>query len=394
MNQIILINRVRVQNANAVAGFTWGFPAITHFLGFSHNLSRKLPKSNYCQLNMSGCAVIAHEYQVHTYGTYHDRFIQSKNPAYLSKDVTKVGSGGAPSIIEEGKMNMVVSLLIGLDGGLGKTQEYFLDWVRSRCLTQRLAGGSILSIGDVAVFDLNDQQDFYRLKRKLLPGFALMDRSYYLSEHVKETKENNPRAENIDAWLDFSVLERRARPVSNLITSHLKDLAKNNESLLPLFDAWQAHLSQPYDGQIPVLLNDYFSSLVPDKNNKKLFAQWQEYINPSAKTNADWEFLPKPKPGYLVPIMIGYKAISPLYKNEEIANTRDSKTEVCFVESVHSVGEWQGVNRFRNSEDITGSLWHYSYTSGWYLCTQEQHSSDTELETEVENLFEPLDELQ
>ena len=42
MNQFILIDHIIVQNANAVAGFTWGFPAITHFLGFVHNLSRKL----------------------------------------------------------------------------------------------------------------------------------------------------------------------------------------------------------------------------------------------------------------------------------------------------------------------------------------------------------------
>jgi CRISPR-associated protein Csy2 len=36
MNQYILIERIKVQNANAIAGFTWGFPAITHFLGFVH----------------------------------------------------------------------------------------------------------------------------------------------------------------------------------------------------------------------------------------------------------------------------------------------------------------------------------------------------------------------
>jgi CRISPR-associated protein Csy2 len=40
MSSLILLRRVRVENANAIAGLTYGFPAITHFLGFSHALSR------------------------------------------------------------------------------------------------------------------------------------------------------------------------------------------------------------------------------------------------------------------------------------------------------------------------------------------------------------------
>ena len=52
MNQYILLNRIKVQNANAIAGFTWGFPAITHFLGFSHNLSRKLLNSDFDNLSI------------------------------------------------------------------------------------------------------------------------------------------------------------------------------------------------------------------------------------------------------------------------------------------------------------------------------------------------------
>jgi len=81
MSQYLLINRIKVQGANAIAGFTWGFPAITHFLGFTHNLTRKLQNnSGISDIRLSGCAVIAHQHQVHTYG--YNQFIQSKNPAY------------------------------------------------------------------------------------------------------------------------------------------------------------------------------------------------------------------------------------------------------------------------------------------------------------------------
>ncbi len=40
MKGLLLLDRIEVQNANAAAGMTWGFPALTQFLGFTHALSR------------------------------------------------------------------------------------------------------------------------------------------------------------------------------------------------------------------------------------------------------------------------------------------------------------------------------------------------------------------
>ncbi len=67
MSQFIFIDHINVQNANAIAGFTWGFPAITHFMGFVHNLSRKLcNEKRYRDITLTGCAVVAHEHREHT----------------------------------------------------------------------------------------------------------------------------------------------------------------------------------------------------------------------------------------------------------------------------------------------------------------------------------------
>ena len=127
MKQYILINRIKVQGANAIAGFTWGFPAITHFLGFSHNLSRKLASTeNFNDMNLKGCAVIAHKHHVHTYGSsYSVEFTQSRNPPYLHSH-DKVAT---PPVIEEGKMNMTVSLLIECEGNIGNRQDGFVEWL-------------------------------------------------------------------------------------------------------------------------------------------------------------------------------------------------------------------------------------------------------------------------
>lgn len=403
MNQYLLLNRIKVQNANAISGFTWGFPAITHFLGFTHNLSLKLKKSKYQHVSLNGCAVVAHEHHVHTFGKYNDKFLQSKNPAYLSGDVNKVVQGRAPSIVEEGKMNMTVSLVMEFDGFVGREVGDLLTWLKQQCLMLRLAGGSILSIENVQLFDSTSQQSFFKLKRLLMPGFILMDRSNHLAEYYQACLDKNSEADQLEAWLDFVALRQQARPISSLINKHLQ--AAGDQTL---YNIWLEHLAKPYNLDIPQELINYFSELEKTKNTKTLLKQWNEYLNPTNKTSAEWEYLSKPNPGYLIPIMTGYKAISPIYKNvntpdereditstEVIINGRDDVTPICFVESVHSVGEWLGVNRLKDNQGIASSLWNYQYDDGWYLCQQTKQSENHEndLDQQVAELFDPIDEL-
>jgi CRISPR-associated protein Csy2 len=388
MSQYILINRVKVQNVNAVAGYTWGFPSITHFMGFTHNLLRKLSKSNFKNFDLSGCGVIAHEQHVHTYGDWDDKFVQNKTPPYLHSH----NKAASPPVIEEGKMNMTVSLLIGFDGFLGNQAAIFIEWLKKQCLLQRMAGGTILDIDSIQIFDIADKNKFYLLKHKLLPGFALMDRSSDLAQHHEKNLKDNPNAELLDAWLDFAALKQKARPKSNHITKHLNAQDKCEAIHVRVLQDWTAHLEViPYDLDIPILVTEYFKTLEQSKSNKTVLEQWQQYLQPTDKSPADWEYLPKPSTGYLVPIMTGYKAISQVYDNNDIANTRDSETPVCFVEAAHSIGEWRGVNNFRSVEDIASCLWHYEYEEHWYLCkqknaTKQPETTDNTIITEILDL--------
>lgn len=392
MIQYILINRIKVQNANAIAGFTWGFPAITHFLGFAHNISRKINTSVFSDIKLGGCAVIAHEHHVHTYGNYGDSFTQNRNPPYLPSH----DKSSAPPVIEEGKMNMTVSLLIGFDGNIGNRVNDFIAWLTKTSLMQRLAGGTVLDIQDIKIVTTETSADCQAIKRNLLPGFILMDRSHYLADYYNKLKAENSNAELLDAWLDFSALKYQARPHVNLIDSHLKEMSKINAEFVKSYDDWLAHKNTvPYcQSDVPNSIKQYFSVMEPTKTNSSLLNQWQEYLDPTEKTDADWELLPKPiAKGYLIPIMTGYKAISPVYENADIANTRDSETPVCFVEAVHSIGEWRGVNRFRTESDFQSSLWHYHYEDHWYLCKQKnkdvgiQEDNDLTVITNTNDIF-------
>lgn len=369
MSHYILLNRIEVQNANAIGGFTWGFPAVTHFLGFTHSLSRKLKQSDkYSDLYLTGCAVISHEHHIHTYG---DRFTQSRNPPYLPSH----DKASAPPVIEEGKMNMTISLLIEVKGRLGNASwvELFIAWIETQSLIQRLAGGTILGIADVKLVDTKEKRDRYALKGKLLPGFVLMDRSNSLDKHFQALQKETPHVELLDAWLDFSALKQNARPKYDRIAMHLENgVEQGITDYAHLLQEWQEHLHQvPYQpDSIPDSLKVYFSNL-DVKKYKALLDQWQAYLEPNEKTPADWERLPRPEAkGFLVPIMVGYKAITPVYDNREVANTRDNETPVCFVEAVHSIGEWKSAHRLRAEEDFADSIWRYNYQENWYLCKQ------------------------
>ncbi len=361
MSQYILINRLKVQNANAIAGFTWGFPAITHFLGFTHNLERKIRATEtFSDITLAGCAVIAHEHHVHTYGKSDAEFTQNRNPPYLPAH----DKGATPPVVEEGKMNLTVSLLIACNGNIGNRADDFIAWLERVCLTQRLAGGTILNPAlNIELFAENEA-NLRLIKRKLLPGFVLLDRSDYLQAHYQSLSQINPDADLLAAWMDFAALKRRARPKSDLIEKHLLAQAE-------LAKIWQQHSASPYErDSIPAALWQYFANLTETKSNKNLLQQWQHYLAPDEKTDADWEYVPKPQSGYLVPIMTGYKAISSLYEAGKVANTRDNETPVCFVESVHSIGEWQGIHRVKSIEQLNQCFWRYDHEEHWYLCKQ------------------------
>lgn len=81
MKSLLILKHVQVQNANAIAGLTWGFPGITNFLGFTHALSRYAEKIQ--GVRFDGCAVVCHSHQVQAhqptpYGEY--VFALTRNP--------------------------------------------------------------------------------------------------------------------------------------------------------------------------------------------------------------------------------------------------------------------------------------------------------------------------
>ncbi|MDD9195064.1 type I-F CRISPR-associated protein Csy2 [Aliivibrio sp. S3MY1] len=298
MSRYLLLKDISVQNANAIAGLTYGFPSMTNFLGFAHALSRKL--SSELAITLGGVAVISHENMVHArqpkeWGDY--VFALTRNP------LTQKGTT-AP-INEEGRMNMTISLLIevhGLLGGAMYQEDQLVNEVENLVPKLRIAGGQITQIGSIS---LTNKEEDKKVLRRLMPGFVLLDRSEYLTEHVKNIHEQGEQISVFDAWCDFYKVKYQATRVE----SEAED---------------QGELS-----------------------NK-----------------AKWEFVKKPQMGYLVPIMSGFCAISPLYEAGKVDNVRDTTVPVAFTEAAYGVGEWMSPHRLTNIDD---AIWRYEHCEPWYV---------------------------
>lgn len=300
MKHYLLLKKIDVQNANAIAGLTYGFPAITNFLGFAHALSRKLaPKMG---VTLGGVAVISHKNAVHArqpsgWGDY--VFALTRNPL--------TQQGNTAPINEEGRMSLQVSLLIELDGitsGDEQAKQQLITELRRIVPTMRLAGGQITQVQDYLA--LTDEKQQSKELRRLMPGFALIDRRNYLADHFAALQQVNPQATLMDAWCDFATLSYKATPL---------------------------------DGEV-----------VTEEDE--------------GKTKAQWDYQAKPNAGYLVPLASGYCAISECYQPGEVANVRDTSMPVSFAETAYTVGEWLSVHRLEN---IHRGIWNYHYDFPWYV---------------------------
>ena len=323
MKSLLLLRQVEVQNANAINGLTYGFPAISHFLGFTHALSRRLEVAH--GLTLGGCAVICHQHQLQAYqpgGRGDWVFSLSRNP--LTKE------GNTAPFNEEGRVHMTVSLLIECDfdaddlpdvgsvdepTSLQQRTEQLRQWLHQQVPCLRLAGGTISDIQQIHWFELHQDtqaasKQLRQLMMRMLPGFALIGRHDLLLNHHQQRLQETPDSTLLDSWLDFASLR-----YASTQTSLHEDVG--------------------------------------------------EEMSAKEATKIEWQRLARPAPGYLVPMMVGYQAISELYAPGTVSHTRDPLYPFCFVESAYSIGQWLSPHRVESLEQI---LWRYRQQDGLDLC--------------------------
>ncbi|MDM1708110.1 type I-F CRISPR-associated protein Csy2 [Thiopseudomonas alkaliphila] len=309
-NAYLVLPRLRVQNFNTLSSpMTWGAPSITAAVGFMYALQRKIPFD--WQIDLLSIGMVIHEFQPQVNGSFVKKFNLTRNP--LGKD------GKTPGIIEEGRAHATISLVIGayIGGNLADPEALTqcASSIYQQAQTLRFAGGSLLPNATAwhqpDLFILGENQHHQsaasEIKRSLLPGFALISRDDVLTQHTQTLQAENPELTALDAWLDLSRLNKRYR--SSLVTKA--------------------------DGQS----TEQFS--------------WQT-DRPAGS-------------GWLVPIPIGYSALSELYPPGEVDNARDPNVPFRFVESLYSIGEWRSPHRLSSLDEL---LWYATtdHQAGIYRC--------------------------
>lgn len=327
---LLLLPRLRVQNANAVSSpMTWGFPAPSAFTGFVHALERRLNTTGR-QLKFGGVAIVCHQFEPQVFappGRRTQVFRLTRNP--VDKD------GDTSAIVEEGRTHMEVSLAFTVSGEDCPFNDTDCQTLASLVLScaegMRLAGGSIMPHPQRHKHParwlewptlLSDQRLTWRkLRRHLMPGFALICREQLLAQHLHTRQQTEPQTNALDALLDLCRLNVEPE------TEAESDSDAENES---------------------------------------------------ASTNAPVTWSVRRRyPGWLVPVPLGYAAISPLYPPGAVKNARDDTQPFRFVESVLSLGEWVSPHRIAEVADL---LWHFDAQpdAGLYrIRTQSTTSTDT-----------------
>jgi len=187
-DNMLLIPRIRIQNANALSSpFTIGFPAMTAWLGAVHALQRKLNHQGI-PATFDAVGVVSHDFDLQTYkgpGDYESSIIGTANP--LDKD------GSRPAFIEDARCHLEVSLVIQYTG-IDKLDEANVIERISHFLNgqMKIAGGDILRFNSPEFF-----KDYRQLRIRLMPGYALIERRDLMIEAMTAGQDA------LDALLDY-----------------------------------------------------------------------------------------------------------------------------------------------------------------------------------------------
>jgi len=314
---LLLLPRLQVQNANAISGpLTWGFPAPTAFTGFVHALERRLQgrardEASHLEHGLGGVGIVCHRCDAQVSqpaGRRTQVFSLTRNPLFAG---WKRFENKPAAIVEEGRIHLEISLVIVVKDVLGQVEgDCWAQAAHEIVQGMRLAGGSVLPVRQGERYQaswwmlpdnrVDQEKVFHKLRRRLLPGFALVQRDDLLAARLAELRAAAATASALDAFLDLSRLT--IEPAG---------------------------------------------------------------INPERPDEVVWRA--RSKPGWLVPLAIGYAGLSDLYSPGVVANSRDQETPFRFVESLYSVGEWVSPHRL---EQISQLLWQTEedLTQGIYRC--------------------------
>lgn len=307
----LLLRHVKIHNANAFSSpLTIGFPAMTAWLGAMHALERKLRQHEaLSDIRLTKLAVSCHDFNLQTYKGPGD-YVNSV--IITSNPLRKKGASfERPPFIEEARVHLTISLLIEIDGLLPDRFSIFIEKTIETLMGMKIAGGDIL--------------DF-------LP----------IQDPMESTSTRNSRLLLVDGENEREVRRAIRSLMPGYVLVERRQLLKRKQEELNQQDILQVMLD--------------------------LLALHYEYDD----EQDSWHLQPRKEKGWLVPIVTGFKGLTPL---GHVANQRDASTLHRFAEPVLTLGEFKMAHRFDCIDDI---MWHYHYDKNkdLYVCVNESNEGE------------------
>ncbi|KDB54255.1 hypothetical protein X805_01010 [Sphaerotilus natans subsp. natans DSM 6575] len=312
INHLLVLPRLRIQNANAISSpLTWGFPSITAFTGLMHALQRRLGALTPFEFRSVG--VICHDLQAQVATSKHEySFNLTRNP--VDKD------GSTSAIVEEGRAHLDITLVFGLHGtGMAHADHATLQQ-QARVVVEtlagmRVAGGSVMPSLSAS-------------PRETMPALLPFPLHYEAEARDRAWRRLARR------WLPGFALVAR----DDLLVSRLTGLRAEAPDAT-LLDAWLDTVA--------------------------LTQRAQRVHAPDGTEQIEWQT--ERRPGWIVPIPVGYVALSALHEAGAVTRARDGNTPLCFVESIYSLGQWISPHRLGDATDL---MWwpDHDPATGLYRC--------------------------
>lgn len=330
---VLVLPRLRVQNANAISSpMTWGFPAITAFTGLMTALERRLGSG--AGISFFGVGVICHGFEAQvTSGGYTRAFHLTRNPV--------LADGSTAGIVEEGRIHLDVTLVFDVEVGdmhRGESERAILaERVAEEVDGMRLAGGSVMPSHPHA-------------RRQLVRPML---------ELVADDGDEAQKKQ-------FRQLARRCLPGFALVSRD--DLLQRRAEELKAVD----QRATPFEAWLDL---------------SRLNLRAEQPGTQSSETPAV-EWLSDPRPGWTVPIPVGYLALSGLNEPGVVAGARDATTPFRFVETVWSIGQWISPLRLTYLKDLFWFPHHddaHPAEHGLYRCRNDYTPARSAREAEYVN---------
>lgn len=172
MATFLLIKKMKIKEANAMpCSYIVGFPSITAWLGCIYALERFANTEGF-DISFPAVSVVSHGFKLRAYKDSDSKYKIAGSALPLQSD------GGRPSMIEEAKCDICVSLLVQCEGITIENKDNVVDFVKSRIKRMRFAGGELANnpYVEICTIDESASDQEKSLLRKLVPGYALISR--------------------------------------------------------------------------------------------------------------------------------------------------------------------------------------------------------------------------